>query len=333
MGAESGELGGIVMNKPLNIKILVVFFISLICFQNSYLWAGSNYHNAPIHWQIIYTSPNSSINLWDFQTQERTQIYKDENVDHIIQPSRFSNNKKILFAKNYIDSGLGEIIFYDLEAKKEEIIYKNRFGIREIALSPSEKTIAFLSNYDYESKTCSLYLLDINSKIVEEILHKTVKSIVRYHSIDWFPDGKRIIFSGTNNRMNVLDLTTQETQTLGKGYNPKISQDGNKVLYIRKSLFNKAIPAVYNLNTKKAFKISIPKVCSTIWSPNRDQVIIVKNDSDPSKHNDFSEWHREVILYDLQSRESKSIFSYKGFNDISVTEDLSSGDTIPNSPK
>lgn len=305
------------------IKIIAIFILHiniLICFHPKDAIANSAYLNNCSDLKIIYVSTDGSINIWDFQTQKCTQIYKEESVEHIIQPSLVFNNKKLLFAKNYIHSGSGEIIVYNLEEKKKEIIYKTIFGIREFTLSPSEKTIAFLSNYNHDTKVCSLYLLNINDKSVEKILHNKVRGVAYYNSTSWFPDGKQLAFLGDNGKINILDINTKETKILEKGYNPKMNQEGNKILYIRKNLINTSIPTVYDLFTGSKIELSISRVRNAIWFPSNDQVVIVRNDSDPLKHFDFSEWHREVILYNLNTKESKTIFQFKGFSDISIVE-------------
>ncbi len=297
---------------------LMLFFSALICLNSKNIRANADHSINYGHWKIIYVSTGSSINVWDFQTQKGIQIYKEDDVEHIIQPSLIFNDKKLLFAKNYIGERTGEIIVYDLEEKKKEIIYKTRFGIRELALSPSEKQIAFLSYDNFDSNMCSLYLLNINDKSVEKILNNKVKGVAYYNSISWFPDSRRLAFSSDSGKITILDIITKEFKILEKGCNPKINRAGSKLLFIRKSLFNNPIPTVYDLNSGRDFEISISRVRNAIWSPNDDQVILVRNDSNPFKHFDFSEWHREVVLYDLKTKETKTIFHYKGFSDISV---------------
>ncbi len=111
-------------------------------------------------WNIIYISLDNAITLWDSETQQSYILYKTESYNTVVQPALCFENRKLLFA---INSGKGEIILYDIENKSEEIVYSGG-SVWGLSLSPDNKLIAFLSEFDIDHETCALFILNLETK-------------------------------------------------------------------------------------------------------------------------------------------------------------------------
>ncbi len=140
--------------------------------------------------------------------------------------------------------------------------------------------------------------------------------------ISWFRDSCHVAFSDSSGFVSIIDIATRKVDRLIKGYDPQVSPDEKKILYIRKNIINSPIPCVYDRNSDQINKIHISRVFGAIWSPTGEQIIIVRNDSNIFKYWDLSEYHTEIILYDIKTKEKRTLLNYKGYNDISVTSEF-----------
>jgi hypothetical protein len=79
------------------------------------------------------------------------------------------------------------------------------------------------------------------------------------------------------------------------------------------------VPTVYDRISNKIDKIYISNLLRAIWAPSGEQLIFVRNDSNIFKYWDLGEYHREMILCDLKTKKTKTLFFYDTHtSDISV---------------
>ena len=102
--------------------------------------------------------------------------------------AQWSNNNKGLFLISDQFSDFRQLLYYDIERRKFEVLTKAiAWDIEDFDLTPDGKTIAFISNEEGFSK---LYTLNVESRTINEV--HLPKSLV--YNLKFKPDGQELAF-------------------------------------------------------------------------------------------------------------------------------------------
>lgn len=236
-----------------------------------------------------------------------TPLFSNDNICCVSKFSLSPNGKKVVFHemagpkesfKEYLTvmdiAGSNKKRLFDLSANKQV------HGINTIAWSPSNNDeIAFLSDYNYDKESYSLYLFNAKTKILQAITKDSV-SALGVSSFSWSPDGTKIAFISLNNELMIIDKYGSNLHQIvsdanvpawspngkliayreGKNYvkkfsngNAEYNQKGNNRYYIfnlqtgeKKEIFN----------NKQLENISLDVFVQPVWSPDSKYVLLYK---------------------------------------------------------
>jgi len=130
------------------------------------------------------------------------------------------------------------------------------------AASPDGKRLLF---YSTESSPISIWITGTNSKKASKFIQKGT-----VYSADWSPSGKEIVFESRTLKGHFLwicDKHGKKHKKLVKGYQPRWSPDGNKILFLPD--LHRSGLAILELKTNEVtkFRTGMFTVWGHSWAP------------------------------------------------------------------
>ncbi len=161
------------------------------------------------------------------KTKQQYLLFRDQKSQlHGVNLVLSSNGDKAAF---WINENYKRFILYTVNADgtgQTQILKVDNGGC--IAWSPDGKKIAFLSDLIGKfQEEGSLYVVDVDTKVVRKILTNGVDSL-SYQA--WSPAGDKIVY-GYQGKMFIFDLKQKKKVSLGEGGGPSWSPVENKILY------------------------------------------------------------------------------------------------------
>jgi len=268
---------------------------------------------------IIFVQLNE-IKLWESQKNEAFSLIKNKNkkiYDPFISPSLCYEREKVLFSRDEINDEeelSSKIILYNLKKESEEIIYISNKRIISAIMSPDNKNIAFLSDYK-KGNAYSLFILNISTNKIWKLLeNNTIYGEGYNFNISWSQDSNKIAYSDKEGYLNVINIRTKENNKLIRGYNPLFSPDGKKIIFSN-SQYKPYKPLIYELSSKQIQKLDTG-IYNAIWSPDGKYLIMVKKHTNIKDLVSFNEWGKQVVVYEIATKEKTDLFKYEGLEYI-----------------
>lgn len=255
------------------------------------------------------------INIWRSDDKYLKEVNINKAYDEmIVSPGFISKQNKILFAKNIISENRGILQISGIDDGEIRTIYSGE-AIRSPIISYDNKKIAFLSNKG-SNELYSLLVIDLHSMKHEIIINSDVVGDGYNYNISWMPNNEELLYAEENGTINIVNIITKKKRFVVRGYDPISSPDGNKIVF-KKSNSKPYVPYIFHFKTEKIESIDCGKILNTCWTPNGQQIIIIKN---ISKLISWNEWEKEVSVYNLNTRGKIKLFKYEGFEYLSCDE-------------
>ncbi len=151
----------------------------------------NSYINAPMAWyqnELSFISINydkeflkdTSIILWDIEQKKQTKLIDDLPPIYSLTRNQYN---QLVYTK---DSEEFDIILFDLETKKEELLFRNGYDVQ---WHPDGKQVGYISDN-------KIYVYDLTEKTKKLIYSSEAGNII--DSITWSPNGEWMAFREGN---------------------------------------------------------------------------------------------------------------------------------------
>ncbi len=157
------------------------------------------------NWKIIFSQVRK-ISLWNHKTGKISPIYEWGYPIAIKNPSIGFGREKILFIRRDCIKEKDDFISLDISSGKAFKI-KQFENTKSLALSPDERKIAFLSEYDPGCKCFhSLRILNLETNLEQILLSgKEIFGSGYNFNLSWSPDGRVVAYSESG-YINLLEI-------------------------------------------------------------------------------------------------------------------------------
>jgi Tol biopolymer transport system component len=148
-----------------------------------------------------------------------------------------------------------------------EIVCRGRspdFSNDSIQWAPDGQRLAMIASSAFTPAT--LYVVDVDGSHLVPLAE-----VNDYSSLDWSPDGKRIVYTMNVRTINVVDTDGTHQRELTAGYDPHWSPDGRTIAFRREDGLYSINPDGSNLALTLQANIS-----SFAWSPDGSHIAIVQ---------------------------------------------------------
>ncbi|MCK5320400.1 PD40 domain-containing protein [Candidatus Parcubacteria bacterium] len=192
------------------------------------------------NWKIfIGTSYSKTPFFLDFNGKYNA-IFSDKNQNNrLIYSSLSPNGKKVAFRETVKANGDFQdyLTMADIDGENKERLIKigtdGSGQVINIIWSPvAEQEIIFLSDYNSNKESHSLYLLNIKNKS-KRIIAKNLISGLTAPSISWSPDGEKILFTSTEGRIMSINKDGSNLRQIcdDNGFVSSWSPDNKNIAY------------------------------------------------------------------------------------------------------